>query len=227
MISKPKFKICKRLGPGVYDKCQTPKFSSASKARGFGRGRRKNPSEYGLQLIEKQKVRFSYGITERQLSNYVKKASHIKGAGTAEKFYEELESRLDNVIYRMGLAPSRRGARQMVSHGHFMVNDKKVTIPSYELKLGDTIKIREGSKSKKIFENLAERLKDYTSPPWVIFDTGTLEGKILEKPKRSLGVPGFEGKVQDGSLSRMGDFSETMTVSQLIDIVAYLMSIEE
>ncbi len=184
MISKPKFKICRRLGPGVYDKCQTSKFNSFAK-KGGAKGFRRAPSEYGLQLIEKQKIRFSYGITERQLSNYVKKASLIKGAGIVEKFYEELELRLDNAIYRMGLAPSRRGARQMVSHGHFIVNNHKVTIPSYQLKLGDIIKIREGSKSKKIFENLTERLKDYTSPAWLIFDINKLEGKILEKPKNT------------------------------------------
>src|SRR3990167_8707281 len=148
MISKPKFKICRRLGPGVYDKCQTSKFRATSSKRGLlGARRPKAPSEYGAQLIEKQKIRFSYGISERQLSNYVKKASHIRGAGTAEKLYEGLESRLDNVIYRMGLAVSRRAARQMVSHGHFIVNDKRVTIPSYELKSGDIIKIREGSKA--------------------------------------------------------------------------------
>ncbi|MFA6523947.1 MAG: 30S ribosomal protein S4 [Candidatus Paceibacterota bacterium] len=186
MISKPKFKICRRLGPGVYDKCQTSKFSSASgKFAGPGARRPKALSEYGAQLVEKQKIRFSYGITERQLSNYVKKASHIKGAGTAEKFYEELESRLDNVIYRMGLGNSRRATRQMVSHGHFIVNDHKVTIPSYEVKVGDVIKIREGSKTKKIFENLVEKVKDYNPPAWVSFDAVKMEGKVLAKPKNT------------------------------------------
>ena len=184
MISKPKFKIGRRLGAGVYDKCQTPKFSASSgKFAGPGASRPKALSEYGAQLIEKQKIRFSYGITERQLSNYVKKASNIKGAGTAERFYEELESRLDNVVYRMGLAPSRRAARQMVSHGHFIVNNHKVTIPSYEVKSGDIVKIREGSKIKKIFDNLAERIKDYNPPSWLSFDTGKMEGLILAKPK--------------------------------------------
>src|SRR3990167_8353415 len=186
MISKPKFKICRRLGPGVYDKCQTVKFSSSSgKFGALGARRPKAPSEYGAQLIEKQKIRFSYGITERQLSNYVEKASHIKGAGTAEKLYEGLESRLDNVIYRMGLAVSRRAARQMVSHGHFIVNSKRVTIPSYELKSGDIIKIREGSKAKKIFDNVAEKIKDYSPPEWVTFDVNTLEGRVLDKPKNT------------------------------------------
>ena len=184
MLSKPKFKICKRLGPGVYDKCQTPKFSAASGKFSSSVRRPKALSEYGTQLVEKQKIRFSYGINERQLSNYVKKAlHHVKGAGTADRFYEALESRLDNIVYRMGLAPSRRGARQMVSHGHFIVNDKKVTIPSYQAVKDDIIKIREGSKSKKIFEGLALRLKDYNSPLWLSFDIEKMEGKILDKPK--------------------------------------------
>ena len=184
MISKPKFKIGRRLGAGVYDKCQTPKFSASSgKFAGPGARRPKALSEYGAQLIEKQKIRFSYGITERQLSNYVEKASNIKGAGTAEKFYEELESRLDNVVYRMGLAPSRRAARQMVSHGHFIVNNHRVTIPSYEVQPKDIIKIREGSKVKKIFANLADRLKEYNPPVWVTFDVNKMEGIILAKPK--------------------------------------------
>ena len=126
-----------------------------------------------------------YGISERQLSNYVGKATKIKGAGTSGKLYEDLESRLDNVIYRMGLGASRRATRQMVSHGHFIVNNKRVTIPSYEVKVGDVIKIREGSKSKKIFENIADRLKDYNAPSWVSFDPSALEGKILDKPKNT------------------------------------------
>jgi len=186
MISKPKFKIGRRLGPGVYDKCQTAKFqTSASKGGVRGMRRPKALSEYGTQLIEKQKVRFSYGITERQLSNYVKKASHLKGAGTAEKLFEMLEFRLDNAVYRMGLAGSRRAARQMVSHGHFMVNDHRVTIPSYELKSGDVIKVREGSKSKKIFSNVAEKLKDYIFPTWLSFDANKMEGKISDHPKNT------------------------------------------
>lgn len=186
MISKPKFKICRRLGPGVYDKCQTPKFRVPSAKGGFSSARRpKALSEYGAQLVEKQKIRFSYGISERQLSNYVKKTSLVKGAGTAEKLYEELESRLDNVVYRMGLRNSRRATRQMVSHGHFIVNDTRITIPSYALKSGDIIKIREGSKNKKIFSNLAQTLKDYISPAWVSFDLNSMQGKILDKPKNT------------------------------------------
>ena len=101
------------------------------------------------------------------------------------KLYESVESRLDNAIYRAGLAPSRRAARQVVSHGHFIVNERRVTIPSYELKPGDIIKVREGSKGRKIFENLNERLKDYSAPAWVSWDTGIMEGKILDRPKNT------------------------------------------
>ena len=186
MISKPKFNNCRRLGPGVYDKCQTPKFSATTGKMGSLTARRpKAPSEYGAQLIEKQKIRFSYGITERQLSNYVKKASEAKGTNTAEKLYEGLECRLDNAVYRMGLAPSRRASRQMVSHGHFVVNGKKVTIPSYQLQSGDIVKVREGSRTNKIFDKIAEKVKDYNPPAWVSFDIGSLEGKILDKPKNT------------------------------------------
>ena len=187
MISKPKFKICRRLGPGVYDKCQTTKFKTASSKGGVSLTARrpKALSEYGTQLVEKQKIRFSYGITERQLSNYVRKASEAQGTDSAGKLYETLESRLDNAVYRMGLGASRRATRQMVSHGHFTVNNKRVTIPSYELKSGDSVKIREGSKVKKIFDNLATRIKDYNPPTWLNFDVGTMEGKILDKPKNT------------------------------------------
>lgn len=181
MITKAKFKICRRLGPGVYDKCQTSKFNTVSKLK---RGAKpKALSEYGKALIEKQKVRFSYGITERQLSNYVENALKSKGAGAADKLYERLENRLDNVIYRMGLANTRAFARQMVSHGHFMVNDHKVTIPSFETKAGDIIKIREGSRNTKLFDNLSEKLKEYNPPAWTNFNVEKSEGSIKEKPK--------------------------------------------
>ena len=156
-----------------------------SKGGSLSARRPKAPSEYGAQLIEKQKIRFSYGISERQLSNYVSKASLKKGGSSAEGLFEELESRLDNVIYRMGLGASRRACRQMVSHGHFIVNNKRVTIPSYGLKSGDIIKIREGSKGKKIFANIAEKLKEYNPPAWVNFNIDSLEGKVLDKPKNT------------------------------------------
>ncbi|MCX6753333.1 MAG: 30S ribosomal protein S4 [Candidatus Nomurabacteria bacterium] len=181
MISKPKFKICRRLGPGVYDKCQTAKFVVAPKGKKGARP--KALSEYGKALVEKQKVRFSYGITERQLSNYVGDAIKAKGAGAADKLYERLEARLDNVVYRMGLAHTRRLARQMVSHGHFIVNGKRTTVPSYETKAGDVITIREGSRGSVLFNNLGEKLKEYSAPVWLGFNVTKGEGSIKDKPK--------------------------------------------
>ncbi|MCX6755090.1 MAG: 30S ribosomal protein S4 [Candidatus Nomurabacteria bacterium] len=182
MISKPKFKICRRLGPGVYDKCQTPKFSANSGKLKKG-ARPKALSEYGKALVEKQKVRFSYGITERQLSNYVGDAMKAKGAGAADKLFERLETRLDNIVYRMGLAHTRRLARQMVSHGHFVVNGTRTTVPSFEIKAGDVITIREGSRGSALFSNLAEKLKEYNAPVWLGFNVEKGEGSIKDKPK--------------------------------------------
>jgi small subunit ribosomal protein S4 len=185
MIQKPQFKVCRRLGPGVYDKCQTPKFKVVAKKFTPGGRPPKALSEYGTQLIEKQKVRFSYGITERQLSNYVKKIPRAKGINPIDKFYETLESRLDNVVYRMGIANSRRAARQMVSHGHFMVNGHRVTIPSYLVKVRDIVKVREGSKGKKVFSGIVEKIKNYKFPAWLSFDTNIMEGKIISVPKNT------------------------------------------
>jgi len=183
MIKKPKFKIARRLGAGVFDKTQTPKFSSSSGQFGKGMRRPRALTEYGTQLLEKQKIRFSYGITERQLSNYVERALATKGGQSADKFWEVLESRLDNVIYRMGLAPSRRGARQMVSHGHFTVDGKRVTIPSMSVRTGQKIAIREGSKSRKIFAGISERLKEYEAPPWLIFNPESMAGEVKGVPE--------------------------------------------
>src|SRR5690606_40724543 len=123
MQTGPKYKICRRLGSHIYEKCQTQKFqlSEARKGKGMRGGRRRNVSEYGEQLLEKQRVRFTYGLKERQFASYVKKATGT-AAVPAEELYQSLERRLDNVIYRLGLAPSRAYARQLVSHGHITVN---------------------------------------------------------------------------------------------------------
>ena len=184
MISSPKYKICRRLGPGVYEKCQTQKFViSEGKRAPVKRGRGpKGGSEYSQQLLEKQKIRFTYGLTEKQFRNYVDKAVETK-AGATDRLFELLESRLDNVVYRLGLAHTRRLARQMTSHGHFTVNGKKSTIPSQQIKVGDKVAIREGSKKSKLFENLEARLKDYTAPNWVAYNSERGEGTVQGKPK--------------------------------------------
>jgi len=175
--------MCRRLGSGVYEKCQTQKFvqSEAKKARSAGR--KKAPTDYGMQLIEKQKVRFSYGITEKQLSNYVEKAVHTKGVVVTDKLYEELETRLDNIVYRLGFANSRAFARQLVSHGHFTVNGTRTNIPSRKIKIGDKIAVREGSRSSVVFQDFEKKVKEYTWPKWLKLNPGALEAEVIARPK--------------------------------------------
>lgn len=184
MIGIKKYKIGRRLGVGVFDKCQTPKFAiSLAKKAKVKKGRGRNVSSYGVQLIEKQKVRYTYGLREKQFYNYVKKAVAKKGSNTVDLLYDFLESRLDNIIYRLGFAPTRATARQMVTHGHFKVNDRKVSIPSFNVKEGDLISIREGSKNKKLFENLDKRIKNQEIPVWLKMDINKFEAEVKGKPK--------------------------------------------
>ena len=185
-MTTKKFKICRRLGAGVFEQCQSPKFmlSQARRARVRRRGR---VTDYGLSLIEKQKIRVSYGLRERQFRNYVKKAlaSHSKTFTPAQLLFLELESRLDNIIYRAGYAHTRALARQLASHGHFTVNGKRTTVPSYQLKKGDVVAIREGSKSRVVFNEIGKRLKAAKAPNWLKVDeknfTTTVNG-VAESP---------------------------------------------
>ncbi len=178
----PRYKICKRLGSSIFEKCQTRSFalsrerSAAVKKKG-GRG----GSDYRRQLIEKQKLRLTYGLTEKQFSNYVERALESKGDPQAALF-NLLESRLDAVAYRMGLASTRRMARQLASHGHLTVNGKRVTVPSYHISVGDTVGVREGSQGSVLFENLGERLAEMRRVAWVSFDTDKKEGALGAVP---------------------------------------------
>ena len=177
----PKYKIARRLGAGVFEKTQTQKFqlSEARHARGKKSDKRPKPlSDFGIHLVEKQRVRFSYGITERQLSNYVIKANESKGANVGEKLFGMLENRLDNVVYRLGIAHTRRYARQMVSHGHFLVNGKRTTVPSLAVKEGDVITVREGSKKSVMFANIAKKMESYSVPKWLRFDADKLTATV-------------------------------------------------
>ncbi len=185
MNTRAKYKICRRLGPGVYEKCQTQKFvqSEAKKSRVKKGARPKALSDYGRQLIEKQKVRLSYGLSERQLSNYVEKATHIKGMPVTDKLMELLETRLDNVVYRLGFSSSRTGARQMVSHGHFTVNGKKVTIPSYTVGIGDVVAVREGSRKSPLFSDFDKKVKNYSWPNWLKLVPESLQAEVAAMPK--------------------------------------------
>jgi len=185
MIIKTKYKLCRRLGANIFEKCQTQKFTLSEVKKGGDKKlkRKKMLSEYGSQLIEKQKLRFAYGIREKQLSRYVKEAMAKQGKDIAEDLYARLETRLDNVVYRLGLAPTRAMARQIVSHGHIMLNNKKITIPSYQVKKNDLIAIRKESGSKAIFSDLKEKRKDILSANWLNFDFQKKEGKMIGLPK--------------------------------------------
>ncbi|MEY2664448.1 MAG: ribosomal protein small subunit ribosomal protein [Candidatus Parcubacteria bacterium] len=173
MIIGPRYKIARRLGVPVFEKTQTQKFAMRSAARdggkGAGKGRPKAKSDFGLGLLEKQKARYSYGVTSKQFGNYIAKAVEKKG-NSAELLVRLLESRLDNVALRAGFATTRAAARQMVSHGHITVNGKRVTIPSYSVSVGDIISIREGSKKKALYNTLDERLKAVKIPAWLKLD---------------------------------------------------------
>ena len=184
----PRYKICKRLGSGVFEKCQTQKFVLSEARKSAVRkttGRRpRTPSDYGKQLLEKQRARLTYGLTEKQLVRYVRGSGSLKGADAATQLLTALETRLDNVVYRFGLAPTRRAARQMVSHGHIRVNEKRATIPSYHIGEGDIISIREGSRDSVLFSELDEQLKERTLPIWLTFDEKKLEGSIKNSPTK-------------------------------------------
>ncbi len=183
----PKYKICRRLGGGIFDKCQTQQFTLSEARHTKSRGKKgsKALSDYGKQLLEKQKVRLAYGVPERQLRRYVAEA-HKKSAGNdpAEAFMRQLETRLDNVIYRAGLANSRPLARQMVSHGHVVVNGRKMTVPSYHVKEGDTFGIRNESKQKPLVQNRKQAIADVRAPAWMTFDVAVFEGNIKTMPQK-------------------------------------------
>ena len=144
--------------------------------------RRRTVSEYGIQLKEKQKVKFIYGVLEKQFHKYYLKASHMKGI-TGDNMLQLLELRLDNVVYRLGLGKTRRMARQVVTHGHILVNGRKVDIPSYTVKAGDVITIRQQSAQLEMFKVLREGTSVVT-PKWLTFDAPTLTGKVEALPQR-------------------------------------------
>ena len=182
MITGPKYKIARRLGAPIFEKTQTQKYALHLERRGKKRGFSKMKTEFGLQLNEKQKARFIYGLSERQFSNYVKEALSKKSANTSQTIFEFLETRLDNVIYRLGLSPTRGGARQMVSHGHIKVNGKRVTTPNRRMVMRDKIEIAERSKAKILFESIDEKIKNVIVPSWIKFDTQSKTAEVQGMP---------------------------------------------
>ena len=179
----PRAKICRRLEFPVFE---SEKFSSIRKnypPGQHGQSRRRKLSNYGVQLREKQRIKYLYGVLEKQFRNYFKKALNGDGA-TGDSLLISLESRLDNTVYRLGLANTRSAARQLVSHKHFLVNNKVVNIPSYNLSEGDIIEVRSKSKKNDIFLNSMRRIKNDNPMPWLTLDKSKLRGVFDKAPTR-------------------------------------------
>jgi len=181
-------KLCRREKQKLFlkgQKCFTEKCPIEKKnyAPGqHGLNRRAKISEYGIQLREKQKIKRQYGVLETQFRNYFESANNQKGI-TGDNLVKLLESRFDNVVYRLGLASSRKSARQLIRHRHMLINDRLVDIPSYTLKAGDVIKVREKSKKLDLIHNSLKRVKDNVYS-WLSIDKATLSGTFLQIPER-------------------------------------------
>ena len=182
-------RLCRREGEKLFlkgSRCYTDKCA-VSRRKGSAPGQhgqaRKKQSEYGLQLREKQKTKRFYGILEGQFHSYYLKANSKKGI-TGENLLFILESRLDNTVYRMGLATSRAEARQFVTHEHFLVNGKKVNVPSYLVKVGDVISLRDKSRSSSRFDQVLDMTNGRVLPSWLEFDSETFTGKVVASPNR-------------------------------------------
>ena len=182
-----KCRLCRREGAKLFlkgDRCYSGKcaFEKRPVAPGAHGASRKKVSEYGLQLREKQKTKRIYGVQEGQFRKYYEMADRMKGS-TGENMLSLLERRLDNVIYRMGIGVSRAQARQLVNHAHFSVNGRTVNVPSYIVKAGDVIAVKENRKKDKYFEQI-KTMKVGNMPKWLEFDPEKLEGKVLALPVR-------------------------------------------
>ncbi len=179
---RPKHKLCRLYGEKLCDspKCPLTRRNYPAGQHGANRKHAKL-SGYGKQLREKQKAKRLYGILERQFSNYVAEASNKTG-DTSKILTTYLESRLDNVVYRCGIASSRAAARQIVAHGHITVNGKKLDIPSYRVKIGEVVAVKDGAKKSKLFESVAEKMSKTEIPAWLGADTKQLSVKVLNAP---------------------------------------------
>jgi small subunit ribosomal protein S4 len=177
----PKTKIARRFKDPIFGPDRSFEKKNYPPGQHGATKRRSKQSEYGLQLQEKQKAKYTYGILEKQFRNVFHKAAHKKGI-TGENLLQLIESRLDNVVFRLGIAPTRSAARQLVSHRHITVNGKVVNIPSYTLKSGQIIAVREKSKSMEVITNsVASRVNQNS---WLEWDVNTLTGKFLNYPER-------------------------------------------
>ena len=178
----PKSKIARKFGEAIFgpDKVLSKKNYPPGQ---HGNSRRRKTSEYGIQLLEKQRAKYTYGVLEKQFRITFDKAARSKGI-TGEVLLQLLESRLDNVVYRLGLAPTRSAARQLVTHRHIIVDGKLLDIPSYSVKAGQVIGVREKSKSLEVISNALEGF-NHSKYPWLEWDKSSLSGKLLHWPERS------------------------------------------
>lgn len=191
MQIKSKYKIARRLGPAVFEKTQTQKFAARMSRKGK-KFEGRMPSDFGKALLEKQKARYTYLILERQFKKYAEKAIAERVKKPEESLFESLETRLDNVVSRLALAPTRLASRQMVSHGHIAVNGKRVDVPSFTVSIGDVVTVMASSKSKKLFANVAEKAKEANVPSWLVFDVAKMEGKMISLPRFSPNEVAFD-----------------------------------
>ncbi|MFL2598307.1 MAG: 30S ribosomal protein S4 [Flavobacteriaceae bacterium] len=177
----PKTKIARKFGEAIFGDDKSFEKRNYPPGQHGNAKRRGKKSEYAIQLMEKQKAKFTYGILERQFRNLFEKASRSKGV-TGDALLQLCESRLDNVVYRFGLSPSRSGARQLVSHRHITVNDSIVNIPSYQVKVGDVVGVREKSKSLNII--VEAKGKDSSTYEWLSWNNEQLQGTFVSIPER-------------------------------------------
>lgn len=199
MAKIKKYKIARRLGAGVYEKTQGQKFMLSEQKRSRARNSRPSrPTDYGLSLIQKQRVRFAYGVSEKQFRGYVNKALESAKLGfvPADTLFKLIESRFDNVVYRSGIAKTRAFARQLASHGHLMVNGKKLDVPSYLVRKGDVISLREGSKSKLVFVDLVKTLESAKTPAWLEVDAKNMTVTVTGEPKNPEAFFNFQAVIE-------------------------------
>ena len=181
-------RLCRREGLKLFlkgSRCYSKKCSFERRPTPPGQHgvRRRKVGDYGLQLREKQKVRRVYGVLEKQFRNYFIEATRHSGV-TGESLLRQLELRMDNVVFRLGFAPSRAAARQMVNHGHFAVNGVPSNIPSYSLKVGDRIEVRESHKERELFKTVKETIRSHQAPDWLSLDPAKMSGSVLALPRR-------------------------------------------
>ena len=184
-LNKPKGKLVRKFGENIFG---NPKYDRLLNRKAYapgqhGQGRRSKLSNYGIQLQEKQKIKFMYGLLEKQFRLTFERAEKMKGE-TGTNMLQILESRLDNVVFRLGFAPSRPAARQLVNHKHFLVNDKVVNIPSFIVKPGDSISVREKSKKMDIILDSMRRIKGDMDLSWLALDKAKMKGTFEAVPER-------------------------------------------